>query len=379
MGMKKIFCLLFLCVLILFSSCNTLIDTIARNELGMSKAELEEAKNTPDPSIKLTTRAAMMVALMSGEIEMEESDGESENDLSMFAGKEITITRQEKYTIEREEGRLLEINVVYPEKEIVGKAPFMFYIFGGGFIMGGFDVDKEIISNFSNELGAIVIVPEYPLAPEYKFPVAADDIYAAWLWVLENVEELNLDIEKSVLFGESAGGNFATGITLRNSINKTQQPKLQLLYWPSTSVTPDLYPSRVLFGGIDGRNYVLTAEFLKQIQEAYLEKEEDAYLPFASPLIMVQSLVDIPGFEIYNNYDYGLELPLNLPKTKIILNGADPLRDEGNLYAATLEYLGEDVDVSLYDGMLHGFTHFEIFPEIKEANKEAIKFIKNNW
>jgi acetyl esterase/lipase len=82
--------------------------------------------------------------------------------------------------------------VYYPESAaaVGGKAPVLFFIYGGGFITGSRSMDPPFehiystVGAFFSHQGFITVVPDYRLAPEFQYPKAAEDILGAIKWVI---------------------------------------------------------------------------------------------------------------------------------------------------------------------------------------------------
>lgn len=89
-----------------------------------------------------------------------------------------------------------------------GKYPVLFYIHGGGFVAG----DKKYrraLSRWSANMGYFVINVNYGLCPKYKFPEPLRQLVRAMNWMKENAEALNLDMNRVIVSGDSAGGYYS--------------------------------------------------------------------------------------------------------------------------------------------------------------------------
>ncbi|MFD4508576.1 alpha/beta hydrolase [Streptomyces sp. NPDC058457] len=91
----------------------------------------------------------------------------------------------------------------------------LLWLFGGGLIIGSAEHSNDIASAFAVDLGALVVVPDYRLAPEHPCPAAPDDCFAALQWMLTHADELGIDPERIVVGGESAGGGLAATVAQR--------------------------------------------------------------------------------------------------------------------------------------------------------------------
>jgi acetyl esterase/lipase len=93
-------------------------------------------------------------------------------------------------------------------------APCVFYIHGGGFVVGSVDGDEVRAAELAVETGCIVTSVDYRLAPEFPFPAALDDCYQALCWVVDNHRRLGIDVDRVALYGPSAGGALAAAAAL---------------------------------------------------------------------------------------------------------------------------------------------------------------------
>jgi acetyl esterase len=212
-----------------------------------------------------------------------------------------------------------------------GPKPVITYFHGGGWVIGDLDVCDNPVRRIANRTGAIVVSVDYRLAPEHTYPAAFDDCYAATAWVSEHAAELGGDPARIATCGDSAGGNLAAAVAI--AARDRQGPPLaaQLLIYPVTdfNFTTKSY-------GENGEGYLLTKGSMQWFWAHYLGAQDLGKDPFACPA-RADNLV-------------------GLPPTFIATAEFDPLRDEGEAYAANLRAAGVHVTAKRYDGMLHGFA-----------------------
>ncbi|MBY0510637.1 MAG: alpha/beta hydrolase [Rhodospirillaceae bacterium] len=221
--------------------------------------------------------------------------------------------------------------------------PCLVFFHGGGFVICGLDSHDGTCRALSKATGCTVVSVDYRLAPEHKFPAGVEDSYAATLWVAKNASALGIDANRIAVGGDSAGANFATVVALL--IRERGGPKLrhQMLIYPVTDQTCST-ESYDLFA----RDYFLTKEMMIWFRDHYLPTGHDPADPLASPLHM-ENLADLP------------------PAT-VITAEYDPLRDEGEAYAARLKKAGVAVDMKRYDGVFHGFFSMGgVLPQADQA------------
>ena len=213
-----------------------------------------------------------------------------------------------------------------------GTAPFpvLVYYHGGGWVIGSLDTHDATCRALANQAGCVVVSVDYRLAPEHKFPAAAEDAYAAAAWAAAHAAALRGDSSRVAIGGDSAGGNLAAAVALMARDRGGPPLVFQLLVYPATDARRDT-PSYVQ--NADG--YFLTADMMQWFWNHYLARPSDGDDAYASPL----RAADVSG----------------LPPALVITAEFDPLRDEGEAYANRLREAGVSARTSRYDGMIHGF------------------------
>ncbi len=123
--------------------------------------------------------------------------------------------------------------------------PAIVYFHGGGFVMGDLDTHDALCRTLANESGCRVFSVDYRLAPEFPFPAAIDDGFAALKWVEENASALAIDPYDIAVAGDSAGGNIAAVMCLLAKANRNS-PRIafQVLFYPSIALTRSFSPGR---------------------------------------------------------------------------------------------------------------------------------------
>jgi acetyl esterase len=175
-----------------------------------------------------------------------------------------------------------------------------------------------------------VVSVDYRLAPEHPAPAALDDCLAALTWCVENAVLLGIDATRVAVGGDSAGGNLAAALCQRVRNEFGPEIAFQLLVYPVIDCTIS-HPSY----DENAEGYFLTKVGMEWFVGHYLG-DLDPKDPSVSPL-HADSLV-------------------GLPPALVITAEFDPLRDEGEAYAAALREAGVPVELMRYDGMIHGFV-----------------------
>ena len=225
-----------------------------------------------------------------------------------------------------------------------GPFPVLTYFHGGGFVLCDLDSHDSTCRDLTNAAQCVVVSVDYRLAPEAPFPAAPEDCYAATRWVAENAPELDGDPARHAVAGDSAGGNLAAVVALMARDRGGPTLVHQLLIYPVTDHSFDT-PSYL----DNAEGYFLTREMMQWFWGHYLKSEADGMQALASPL----RADDLS----------------NLPSATVITAEFDPLRDEGEAYAARLEASGVPTELVRYEGMVHGF--FGMTDTVDRA-KEAV-------
>jgi acetyl esterase len=203
------------------------------------------------------------------------------------------------------------------------------YFHGGGWVVGNLETHENTCRGLANASGHAVLSVDYRLAPEHPFPAGLEDSVEATRWAAANAEALGCDPRKLAVGGDSAGGNYAAIVSQLAPVPLA----FQLLVYPATDARCDT-PS--VHENADG--YFLTLAAMKWFYGHYL----------CGP----QGEVDDPRVSPILADDAALR---RSPPTLVITAGFDPLRDEGEAYAARLAGLGVPTTLTRYAGMFHGF------------------------
>ena len=230
--------------------------------------------------------------------------------------------------------------------------PALVHFHGGGWVIGDIETHDSICRTLANTAQCVVVSVDYRLAPEHKFPAAVDDAYAATTWVADHAEEIGVDKRRIAVGGDSAGGNLAAVVALIARGKSTPRLAYQLLVYPVMDYDFET-PSYIE----NAEGYFLTRDTMKWFWAHYIRNEADGLDPRASPL----RADDLVG----------------LPPALVITAEFDPLRDEGEAYAARLRDDGVPVTVTRYDGMIHGFWQMAaLLQQSRDALQQAAEGLR---
>jgi acetyl esterase len=223
--------------------------------------------------------------------------------------------------------------------------PVLAYAHGGGFVFCDLDSHDGLCRNIANLIPAVVISVEYRLAPENRWPSAAEDVYTVTRWAAHNAEAFGGDTRRIAVGGDSAGGNLAAVTALMARDRGGPSLSGQLLLYPMITADFDTESYRLF-----GRGYYNPKPALQWYWDQYVPSDLDRQNPYASPLH-----ADLAG----------------LPPAVVVIAGHDPLRDEGIAYADALDAAGVPTTRCPYEGGVHGFMTMPMLDVAHQARRQA--------
>ena len=229
--------------------------------------------------------------------------------------------------------------------------PILVWYHGGGWVVGTLDLADATARRLCVLGECIVISVDYRLAPESPYPAGRDDSYAAAVWAYQNAPRFGGDASRIAVGGDSAGGTLATVVAQMIRDRAGIPLRYQLLVYPVTDAAMDTasYRENTTFG--------LTPDSMRWYWDLYVPKGVDRSDAYLSPL-----------------HAKSLE---GLPPAYVVTAECDPLRDEGNAYAAALRSAGVPVESECFVGQIHGFfgnAHY--FPEAMRAVETAAAHLR---
>jgi acetyl esterase len=226
-----------------------------------------------------------------------------------------------------------------------GRGPVVVWYHGGGFVTGGLDTHRGFAAEVARQLDLPVVLVDYRLAPESRFPAAVEDAEDAGRWVASSPAELGRDVDALVVGGDSAGGTLTitTAMALRDRPAETPV-QAQITIYPATDYSR-AYPSEREFA--TGR--LLTEDLRRWYQRHY---QPDVHDWRGSPL-----LGEMTG----------------LPPAVVLTAGEDPVRDEGRAYAAALITAGVPTTFQEAVGHIHAFVLLRrVVPSTQDDLRRAL-------
>lgn len=234
-------------------------------------------------------------------------------------------------------------------------APALLYLHGGGWVLGNLDSHDEVCRLLANEAGAVVLCPDYRLAPEHRFPAAVEDAADTLAWLRREAVSLGVDPEGIAVGGDSAGGNLAAVTALGSRADGGPPLVAQLLFYPNTDAGQDFGSVRRFAEG-----YGLTAATMRWFRDLTIRNADDIADWRLSPL----RAPDLSG----------------APPAYVAIAEADILSDEGIAYADRLAAAGVPVAVEHWPGLIHGFVSMgRHIPQSREAIRSAAAAWRRFW
>lgn len=251
------------------------------------------------------------------------------------------LAKIENRNIKRPDGSDLPIRVYTP----LGNGPFgvCLYFHGGGWVLNSIDTHDDLVRHLAAACGCVFVNVEYRLAPENKYPAAAEDAYTALTWVHQHAAEIGCDANRIAVSGDSAGGNLAAVACLMARDRKGPKVAFQVLIYPITDCNFER-PSYLE----NAEGYFLSRREMIWFWKQYVSSPDQMREPYASPFLA-------PSLR-------------HLPPALVLTTEYDPLRDEGEAYASALRAAGVDTKVHRYNGMIHAFMRrVQVFDAAREA------------
>jgi len=221
---------------------------------------------------------------------------------------------------------------LYLPDSAADKPPLLIYAHGGGFMQGSLPSWDAMLRELVRKSGVAALSVDYRLAPEYRFPVAFEEMVAMIRLAAREGVGLGIDPTRLAVGGDSAGANLAlaAAAALRNAGERALGFML-LIYGCYSTDTESASWQRF------GRGAGLSQTQMRWIWETYLERPERQRDWRAAPI-----LAD----------------PTGLPPARLIVGSLDPLLDDSHHLAARLKEGGVPCELSIYDGINHGFIRY---------------------
>lgn len=245
---------------------------------------------------------------------------------------------------------------IYKPLNCLSSHPAIIYIHGGAWMMGGILAYDNVLRYLCYKTNMTLISINYQKLPK-QFPTQLNDCLNGYKWILDNAKKHEIDRDKLVLAGDSAGGNLILAILQKFKINKIKQPHVIILIYPLIEITEKAL--NIIKKAKDNRIINIAGYlYLKFIKKAYLKY----------PKLQNSRFVSIKNFDDFE-----------LPKTLVIQASIDPLNRQINGFCDTLIKNGFNIKTKKYQYTMHGFINLNaLMPNAKCALNYIASFIKQN-
>ncbi|MEV6825032.1 alpha/beta hydrolase [Amycolatopsis sp. NPDC051102] len=254
------------------------------------------------------------------------------------------------FAVDRSDGTRLPLSVLSPPSP--DRAPCVYWMHGGGMVMGDRFSQIDIPLDWLEAFGAVVVSVDYRLAPEATGTSLVDDCYHGLLWVAEHAGELGVDPDRIVVAGTSAGGGLTAGVALMARDLGGPPLAAQVLICPMLDHRNDTTSSLQYAGGPG----VWTREMNEFGWQSVLGGlDGDAIPGHLSPALAD----DLSG----------------LPTTYIDAGSAEVFRDEAVAYATRIWAAGGQAELHIWAGGFHGFD--ALYPDARLSAQA--RRTRNDW
>lgn len=226
--------------------------------------------------------------------------------------------------------------------------PAIFYVHGGGFVLGCPEMVDDYLADLATESGALIVAVDYRLAPEHPFPAPLEDCYRGLDWVLREHAALGVNPKRIAIMGHSAGGGLAAALTLlvrdRGEISVVGSVLIypMLDHRTGTAHAPAQHPGVGTFSWSREAN-----QFCWQCYRGEYQCDDERATLFSPALATDLS---------------------DLPPSFIAVGALDLFVDEDMAYAGTLSRSGVPVELHVYPGVPH---MFDLYPGAVTAQSRA--------
>lgn len=271
--------------------------------------------------------------------QMSESGGKPMNEMTVEEARNVGVTLAGLYgpgpevgtvqdaLVPTDDGGDLSVRILRPEG--MPRAVIVYY-HGGGWVLGNIGENDTLARQLVKRTGCTVVLVDYRLAPEHRYPTAVNDAYAAIQWVSDNLGDVADGDVPIVVAGDSTGGNLAAVVAQRARDTGGPDISMQVLVYPVTDCDFDRDSYR------DPENQLLvTRDSMIWFWDHYAPDEESRKNPDASPI----RASDLSG----------------LPPAVILTAEHDVIRDEAEAYAERLVEAGVPVQHRRFEGQMHVF------------------------
>ena len=255
-----------------------------------------------------------------------------------------------KYSTPGYNGAKLSTLIIEP-RNYEDNLPCIMFFHGGGFLMRASMAHYQIAKWYAQRVNCKVVLPDYRLMPKHRYPVAIEDCYSTYIWILQNAETLNISKEKIIVTGDSAGGNIAAAITVMLHDRNQPLPKGAMLIYP-------FLDKRMNSASMKRFNDtpIWDSNCDKIFWNIYLKDQDENQAKYSS-------------ISEINSVDF-------FPPTYIEVAEYDCLHDEGIDFAEKVKFHGIPVEVHDIKGTCHGYETATKSSIVEKCMSRRIDWLK---
>ncbi|MFF4737396.1 alpha/beta hydrolase [Streptomyces sp. NPDC001262] len=232
---------------------------------------------------------------------------------------------------------------------IAGPLPLLYYMHGGGMIMGNaWSVLPRLLHEWALALELAVVSVEYRLAPKTQYPGPLEDCCTGFVWTAEHADRLGVDADRIIIGGKSAGGGLAAALALLARDRGGPVPIGQLLLSPMLDDRNDTFSSHQMAGVDTWDRTSNTTVWRALLGDRYGAADLP---PYAAPA----RATDLSG----------------LPPAYLDVGSAETFRDEGVAYANAIWQSGGQAELHVWPGAFHGFDTFAPRAALSQDARDA--------
>jgi acetyl esterase len=224
-------------------------------------------------------------------------------------------------------------------------------------VLGNAGTHNRLVRELAVGANSALAFVEYPNSPEARYPVAIEQGYATAQWITRDGAAKGLDSARIAVAGDSVGGNMTAALTLMAKDRGDVKFVQAQMYYPVTDAAMDTGSYEEFADGP-----WLTRKGMEWFWDAYIADPAERSVITASP------------------NQAAIEQLKGLPPTQLLVDEADPLRDEGEACAAKLRLAGVPVTTLRYDGICHDFMMVNSLSQTsatRAAIAQAIAFFRD--
>lgn len=127
--------------------------------------------------------------------------------------------KEEKYCLLQNSTTGIKAGCILSQRKSKIKRTAILFIHGGGWRSGNKSMHYPLLQELAS-LGYVCITPEYRLSTEALYPAGVHDIKTSIRWIRQHAKQYNIDVNKIVVAGHSAGGELAAFMGATNGMKQ---------------------------------------------------------------------------------------------------------------------------------------------------------------